>query len=177
MSNKKYRLLKEHPYVKIGAIVEKNIQHNDYETTDNREVFPWWLVEDKESGWFQEVVEPEPLFDAAKINERIAQLEIEKKAFNAGRALWAKEFAPPSHQLRYETFEEYKIETHKVEKETTMKDVKKHFGIYTEADIDKARREGFEAGRLMNIGGTITGFMGMGLKFNNYEDYKKSLNK
>lgn len=50
------------------------------------------------------------VFDTDMINERIKHIAELEEAFNAGRELWADEFAPPAHQLRYREFRDYCIE-------------------------------------------------------------------
>jgi len=190
MSNKKYRLLKDIDtptfICKKGTVGERDgVLHcfkiaNDSGTLDLSDEFMQNLEKSVFDQWFQEVVEPERV----EINSLMTHDNfLGNKAdtywyqFCANQPLDGTKFPAIKQAIEQAindnspcVFDEKKLQER-------YEEILKNPPLYTEADIDKARREGFEAGRLMNIGGTITGFMGMGLKFNNYEDYKKSLNK
>jgi len=175
MSNKKYRLLKditspnlvkagtESEYSKGWYLFKYSTAHNPFGLGPN---FMVTCPEDFPD-WFQEVVEPErvevqvfpiggtdckngmytyPFFVSERIKEDkfpAIKQAIEAVLNNDAKVYWA-------------TIDKLELTERR----------------YTEADIDKARREGFDASRKQNkLSAFYSPF------YQTYEDYKKSLNK
>jgi len=181
MSNKKYRLLKDLPGLKSGSELRwsnntggymyydmaYNQRQRNYED-DMRDTFKRELVENNPD-WFQEVVEPERIFVTQMYDlNNVYQTQCVRTGFETSAPIPEDKF-PAIKQAIEKAINQPEFPTEEIKALTSLyRDMTDHIRQqkYTEADIYKARREGFEAARMNDIPTYAT-----------IEDYEKSLVK
>lgn len=179
MSNKKYRLLKDIDtpafICKKGTVGERdNTLHrfkvaNNPGTFDLSDEFIQNLEKSVFEQWFQEVVEPERIFVTQMYDlNNVYQIQCVRTGFETSAPIPEDKF-PAIKQAIEKAINQPEFPTEEIKALTSLyRDMTDHIRQqkYTEADIYKARREGFEAARMNDIPTYAT-----------IEDYEKSLVK
>jgi hypothetical protein len=164
MSNKKYRLLKD---VDSPELTAKSGSIGELDTAtgrvwfDNKRFFFNLSTIQMQPDWFQEVVEPGRV--------EVVDITIIVNTESGEEPIRTNKYTECKQAVEAVLNNEVGLLGITVLSPNQPK--------YTEADIDKARKSAFEAARLLDGGGVVTGYLGRGLKYPIYENYEFSLNK